>query len=70
LITVTENLKAQQAALKKKLKSRETTMKTFATKTLVSSMDEALTGKAADAADTYLTDTVKKPDFDNPIQGV
>ncbi|MFC4652454.1 hypothetical protein ACFO26_05985 [Lactococcus nasutitermitis] len=55
--------------LRTALHQQSTEMKNLTSNTLTAGIKEGLLGKAADAADEYLTHTIKKPDLQSPIKG-
>jgi hypothetical protein len=55
--------------LSRELSQKASDMKDFASNRLVSRLKYGLEGQGADAADHYLTETLKKPEFKSPIKG-
>jgi hypothetical protein len=63
-------ISSEGESLSQKLDKNATEMKDFASKTVSSDLTEGLKGKSADAADDYLKNTVKTPEFKSPVKGL
>ena len=69
LVTAKElSILAKGAELAKKLQEAATDMQDYASKTYVNKIKGGLEGKAADAAETYLTQTLQTPTLQSPIK--
>lgn len=69
LVTAKElSILAKGAELAKKLQEAATDMQEYASKTYVNNIKGGFEGKAADAAETYLTQTLQTPTLQSPIK--
>ena len=69
LVTAKEmSILAKGAELAKKLQEAATDMQDYASKTYVNNIKGGFEGKAADAAETYLTQTLQTPTLQSPIK--
>ena len=69
LVTAKElSILAKGAELVKELQEAAANMKEYASKTYVNNIKDGFEGKAADAAETYLTQTLQTPTLQSPIK--
>ena len=69
LVTAKElSILAKGAELAKKLQEAAADMQEYASKTYVNNIKGGFEGKAADAAETYLTQTLQTPTLQSPIK--
>ena len=69
LVTAKElSILAKGAELAKKLQEAATDMQDYASKTYVNNIKGGFEGKAADATETYLTQTLQTPTLQSPIK--
>ena len=69
LVTAKElSILAKGAELVKELQEAAADMKEYASKTYVDNIKGGFEGKAADAAETYLTQTLQTPTLQSPIK--
>lgn len=69
LVTAKElSILAKGAELAKKLQEAATDMQDYASKTYVNNIKGGFEGKAADAAEAYLTQTLQTPTLQSPIK--
>mgnify|MGYP000863494613 FL=1 len=69
LVTAKElSILTKGAELAKKLQEAATDMQDYASKTYVNNIKGGFEGKAADAAETYLTQTLQTPTLQSPIK--
>ena len=69
LVTAKElSILAKGAELAKKLQEAATDMRDYASKTYVNNIKGGFEGKAADAAEIYLTQTLQTPTLQSPIK--
>lgn len=69
LVTAKElSILAKGAELAKKLQEAAADMQEYASKTYVNNIKGRFEGKAADAAETYLTQTLQTPTLQSPIK--
>ena len=69
LVTAKElSILAKGAELVKELQEAAANMKEYASKTYVNNIKGGFEGRAADAAETYLTQTLQTPTLQSPIK--
>ena len=69
MVTAKElSILAKGAELAKELQEAAANMKEYASKTYVNNIKGEFEGKAADAAETYLTQTLQTPTLQSPIK--